>query len=169
MGQRETGGDYPGRTADIVRVCSGPGCLRAVPDGTRSCIDCKPTVQAVTGERIKDHTSGYDAELDKLRKGTRWQRTRKEIVKRDPLCQRCQLRITAEVDHKVPAPEAIAQAQASGLYPGDKFAGYYLKSNLQGLCIEDHRAKTLEDKLHTGPWPDVVAIEQAQPKRAYHF
>jgi 5-methylcytosine-specific restriction endonuclease McrA len=150
-----------------MRICSGPGCLRAVQDNVTFCDECKPA-RASTDE-IRNHTSGYDAELDRLRKGPRWQRIRKAVVLRDPLCQRCQLRITDEIDHIVPAREAIEQARASGRYLFDKYAGYYLKSNLQGLCRIDHHAKTLEDKAHTGAWPDVIAREQAAPKRRYTF
>jgi 5-methylcytosine-specific restriction endonuclease McrA len=63
-------------------------------------------------------------------------------------------------DHVVPAAIAIMQAQASKLYPFDKWAGYYLKTNLQGLCRPCHGLKTIEDKTHTGPWSDVVAAAQ---------
>lgn len=152
-----------------MRLCSGPGCLRAIPDALRFCDECKPTPTPPTEDDIKQHTSGYDAELDRLRKGPRWQRTRRAVVLRNPLCQRCELHITEEVDHIVPAREAIAQAQNSGRYIGDRYAGYYLKSNLQGLCRVCHRAKTLEEKAHTGPWPDVVAREAAAPKRRFAF
>src|SRR5579872_2691093 len=110
-----------------MRVCSGAGCLRAVKDSVRFCDECKP-VQAGSNtlDGIKDHTSGYDAELDGLRKGTRWQRVRASLIRRDPVCKRCHLRISEIGDHIVPAREAISQAQLSGKYPGDRYAGYYL-------------------------------------------
>jgi 5-methylcytosine-specific restriction endonuclease McrA len=85
------------------------------------------------------------------------------------MCGLCDRRISEEVDHIVPAREAIAQAQASGLYPLDRYAGYYFRSNLRGLCRLCHRGKTLEEKTHTGAWPDVVAREQAAPKRRFAF
>jgi 5-methylcytosine-specific restriction endonuclease McrA len=72
-------------------------------------------------------------------------------------------------DHIVPAREAIEQARASGFYPFDRFAGYFLFSNFQGLCRPCHYDKTNEDKLHTGPWPDIIAIERAAPKRVFVF
>jgi hypothetical protein len=60
-----------------MRVCSGPGCLRAVRDTVRFCDECKPIPTTIAPadvmSGIKDHTSGYDAEMDALRKGTRWQ------------------------------------------------------------------------------------------------
>ena len=156
-----------------MRVCSGPGCLRAVRDDVRFCGECKPARPVVdvdaTLSGIKDHTSGYDAVLDSLRKGTRWQRLRVLVVKRDPICKRCDLSLTEIVDHVVPAREAVSQGQLSGRFPLDKYAGYYLKSNLQGLCRSCHGLKTLEEKAHAGPWPDIVAVEQSAPKRSFRF
>jgi 5-methylcytosine-specific restriction endonuclease McrA len=156
-----------------MRVCSGPGCLRAVRDAVRFCDDCKPARVTVDDDNalsgIKDHTSGYDAVLDSLRKGTRWQRLRIQVVKRDPICRRCDLSLTAIVDHVVPARDAISQVQLSGRFPLDKYAGYFIRSNLQGLCRPCHGVKTLEDKAHVGEWPSVLAVEDAQPKRVWSF
>ena len=158
-----------------MRLCSGAGCGRAVADAVRFCDACKaePVNQLSQVNQptdgIRTHTSGYDAELDRLRKGQRWQRTRTIVARRDPFCRRCDVRVTDEVDHIVPAREAIAQAQLSGRFPGDRYAGYYLQSNLQGLCRSCHIQKTIEDKTHTGPWPDVVAAEDASPKRRFTF
>jgi 5-methylcytosine-specific restriction endonuclease McrA len=150
-----------------MRICSGPGCLRAVPEGVRFCDDCKPAKSATT--EIRSHTSGYDAELDRLRKSQRWQQLRVRVIHRDPLCKRCGLTISEIADHIVPAREAIEQARASGRYPLDRSAGYFLFSNLQGLCRPCHYTKTNEDKLHVGEWPDIVAVERAAPKRKFVF
>ena len=151
-----------------MRLCSGPGCLRAVADTVRFCHECKP-VQAVESDGIKDHTSGYDAELDKLHMSSRWIRLRKTVIQRDPICKRCDLRISEIVDHIVPARDAISQVKLSGLYPTDKYAGYFMSSNLQGLCRKCHGIKTLEDKAHVGEWPDVIAKDRASPKRVWSF
>ena len=148
-----------------MRICSGAGCLRKVREDVRFCDDCQPTR---TASDIKIHSHAYDETLDNLRKGTRWQKLRATIVRRQPLCARCELSITEIVDHVVPAREAISQAQLSGRYI-DKFAGYFLESNLQGLCRPCHWVKTNEDKAHTGPWPDVLAKEDAAPKRRFSF
>lgn len=156
----------------MMRLCGGPGCGRAIPSTERYCNACKaergiPTVG-------KQHTPGaasgvYDATLDHLRKGTRWQRLRAVVVKLFPFCARCTVALTEIVDHVVPAHEAIRQALASGLYPYDRWAGYYIKSNLQGLCRKCHAIKTVEDQCHVGEWPDVVAKERAQPKKVWTF
>lgn len=156
-----------------MRVCSGPGCLRAVRDAVRFCDECKPPRITVADDDalagIKDHTSGYDAELDRLHQSTRWRAVRVQVIKRDPICRRCDLSISEIVDHVVPAREAVSQGRLSGQYPFDKYAGYYLKSNLQGLCRRCHGVKTTAEKAHVGPWPDIVAVEQATPKRVHHF
>lgn len=152
-----------------MRLCSGAGCGRAVPEGVRFCDECKPKTSAPPDAAGKQHTSGYDAVLDGLRKSARWQRVRDVVIKRDPICKRCDRAVSEIVDHIVPAPEAIAQAQVSGRYPFDKYAGYFLKTNLQGLCRPCHYQKTLEDKMHTGPWPDVVQKELAAPRKKWVF
>ena len=170
MAQRACMAGIPSKAGDGMRVCSGPGCLRAVRDAVRFCDECKPVRvadDALSG--IKDHTSGYDAELDRLHQGTRWRTVRVAIIKRDPICKRCDLSISEIVDHVVPAREAVSQARLSGLYPFDKYAGYFIRSNLMGLCRRCHGVKTTEEKAHVGPWPDIVAAEQAAPKRVWSF
>ena len=118
---------------------------------------------------IFDHTLTDRERYARLYSGSRWQRTRDQAVRRMPLCARCELRITEIVDHVVPAGVAIAQAQASGLYQTDHSAGFFFGSNLQGLCRSCHLWKTIDDKAHIGPWPDVVDKERATPKRRFNF
>jgi 5-methylcytosine-specific restriction endonuclease McrA len=85
------------------------------------------------------------------------------------MCARCDRQLSEITDHKVPAREAIEQARASGKYPFDRYAGYFLRSNLQGVCRPCHYVKTNEDKTHTGPWPSVMDAEAAAPKKTYSF
>ncbi len=151
-----------------MRICSGAGCLRAVKDGVRFCDECK-SAPSPMDDAIREHTSGYDAELDALRKSQQWQRLRKRVVQRQPLCGRCEAHFTEIVDHIVPAREALSQARLSSRYSMYPTAGYFLESNLQGLCRSCHGMKTLEDKMHTGPWPDVVEREQLAPKKVWSF
>lgn len=154
-----------------MRLCSSPGCGRAIPDGTRFCAEHAPKTPTTTATfpGIRNHTSGYDADMDAQRKTARWQQTRARVVKRQPLCARCDRAMSEIVDHIVPAREAVSQAQFSGFYKLDKWAGYFFDTNLQGLCRSCHGVKTLEDKAHAGPWPDVVTAERAKPKRVYRF
>lgn len=116
-----------------MRLCSGAGCARAIPEDAKFCDECKAE-RGVPCDTVKQHTTGYTAELDKLRKSPLWQRIRIVIVRRDPMCVRCGVAVTEIVDHIVPAAVAVMQARASGRYPYSPNAGYFFKSNLQGLC-----------------------------------
>jgi 5-methylcytosine-specific restriction endonuclease McrA len=151
-----------------MRICSGAGCLRKVADDVRFCDECKPPVQQQDTDG-KAHTTAYTDELDHLRKGTRWQSIRRTVLGRNPVCARCGLAVSEICDHVVPAAIAIMQSQESKRYPLDKWAGFYLMSNLQGLCRPCHHLKTVEDKTHVGPWPDVIAKEAAAPKKKWTF
>ena len=151
-----------------MRVCSGAGCLRAVQDGVRYCDECKPTPLSVPDD-IRVHTLSDREKYAFLYSSPRWQRVRALALAACPLCARCNLAITEIIDHIVPAGVAIVQARDSGLYIADRYAGFFLLSNLQGLCRSCHWTKTEEDKAHTGPWMDAIAREAAAPKRRWSF
>ena len=153
-----------------MRLCSGPGCGRKVPDDVRFCDECKPIAQIREHIKQREHSTGYDAVLDALRKSTRWQAVRAKVIRRNPMCVRCNRRLSEIVDHIVPALVAVVQAQDSGLFPLDRYAGgYFLLSNLQGLCRRCHYDKTLEDKTHVGEWPNVVDAARRAAKKTYSF
>jgi hypothetical protein len=57
----------------------------------------------------------------------------------------CTKNLTEIVDHIVPSGIAVLQAQASGHYKLDKYAGFFFRSNLQGLCRSCHAIKSLAD------------------------
>ena len=151
----------------VVRICSGAGCLRAVDDEVRFCDECKPVRPDTDG--MREHTLTDRERYAFLYSGTRWQRTRAAVVAKAPLCEHCQRRPTEIVDHVVPAGVAVTQAKDSGLYKTDRWAGFYFRSNLQGLCRMCHIQKTIDDKTHTGAWPDVVEAERTAPKRRWSF
>lgn len=152
-----------------MRICSGPGCLRAIPDGERYCDECKPMPTESDGIRGNEHAGVYNALLDRLRKSTTWQKIRLLVIKRDPFCKRCDQAVSEIVDHIVPADIAIAQAQASRRWPLNPYMGYFLMCNLQGLCRPCHGIKTVEDKAHQGEWPSVIDAVDAQPKKRWTF
>jgi hypothetical protein len=156
-----------------MRLCSGAGCGRAVPDDARFCAECDTERRTLSGDAGKQHVGAgngtYDALIDRLNQGQRWHRVRKTALQRSPLCKRCELRVSEIVDHIVPAWVAIAQARESGRWPLDQWAGYYLMSNLQGLCRPCHGKKTAEDKAHQGAWPSVVEAEAAAPAKRWTF
>jgi 5-methylcytosine-specific restriction endonuclease McrA len=151
-----------------MRLCSG--CQTKVPDDVRFCAECKAErnkTEADDGIRV--HTFTDRERFAFLYSGERWKRGVQPLAfKRYPFCAMCD-RLSELVDHVVPAGQAIRQAQESGRYPCDRYAGFYLLSNLQGLCRSCHGKKTLEDKAHTGPWPDVLTKEDAAPKKVWSF
>jgi hypothetical protein len=149
-----------------MRICSGAGCLRTIPDGARFCAECQPVQVAPDG--IREHGTGYTDELDRQRKSPKWQGVRARAMQRHPFCARCN-EVTEIIDHIVPAGVAVQQVRDSGRYPLDPWLGYYLASNLQGLCRKCHYAKTLEDKTHVGPWDSVLDAEDRAPKKRWTF
>jgi 5-methylcytosine-specific restriction endonuclease McrA len=152
-----------------MRICSGAGCLRAVQDSVRFCDECKPvTVTTDDGLRSHQRTDAYDDQLNAIKKTARWQKLRGLVVRAQPICRRCDLSITEIVDHIVPAQVAVQQARAAR-YSLDPMAGYFIRSNLQGLCRRCHGLKTVEDKAHQGEWPDVIEKERLAPKKVWTF
>lgn len=150
-----------------MRICSGSGCLRTIEDSERFCDECKPVTAIPDGGR--EHSVTDRDRYAFLYSSARWQRVRGLAIRACPLCAVCKLAISEIVDHIVPAAIAVQQAQLSGRYPTDRHAGYFLTSNLQGLCRSCHGLKTVEDKTHIGPWPDVVEKEALMPKRKWFF
>jgi 5-methylcytosine-specific restriction endonuclease McrA len=153
-----------------MRLCSG--CRAKIPETVRFCDQCSAERNhghSDDGIRTHSDPNVYNAELDKCRTGARWQRIRRRVVIEEPLCRECQLSITEIVDHIVPAPIAVQQARESGRWPFDRYAGYYLRSNLQGLCRQCHARKTERDKQHVGPWPNVVEAHDKAPKKKWVF
>ena len=62
-------------------------------------------------------------------RGRRWMKLRAQILARDPVCKACNAAASQQVDHVVPLSRG-----------GDD--SY---TNLQGLCISCHQAKTLAE------------------------
>lgn len=149
-----------------MRICSGAGCLRAIPEDARFCDECHPDTKV--GDGIREHTSGYTAELDAQRKSGKWQGVRARALTQHPFCARCNA-VTEIIDHIVPAAIAVQEVRDSGRYPLQPWLGYYLASNLQGLCRKCHYVKTTEDKVHVGPWPSVLDAEDRAPKKKWTF
>jgi hypothetical protein len=151
-----------------MRLCSG--CQTKVEDHVRFCVACQAERKPVDTDQLKRHTVSDRVRFAFLYVGERWKRqVQPRAMKKYPMCCLCYVAVTELIDHVVPAGEAIRQAQESGLYPLSQYAGFYFMSNLQGLCRSCHGIKTLEDKAHVGPWPDVVAKEAVAPKKVWSF
>lgn len=55
-----------------------------------------------------------------------WDRTRRRVLRRDPVCRACRTAPSTEVDHVVP----------------EHLGGGHDEDNLQGLCADCHQRKT---------------------------
>jgi 5-methylcytosine-specific restriction endonuclease McrA len=152
----------------MMRLCRG--CQSKMDDSIKGlCPACKAERGAPV-DNIRAHTLSDRERYAFLYVGERWKRNvQPKAMKKYPMCALCDIAMTELIDHIVPAGEAIRQAQAANYSVFDKYAGFYFMSNLQGLCRSCHFTKTNEDKAHVGPWPDVVAKEQAQPKKVWSF
>ena len=84
------------------------------------------------------------------------------------MCQRRGRAVSELGDHIIPAGVAVAQVREQGL-DGDPTAGFFIRSNIQGLCRACHWLKTEEDKLHTGPWPSVLEQDALLKKHTWTF
>ena len=153
-----------------MRICSGAGCLRAVADDVRFCDECKPQQQH-TADGIKSHGVSDRERYSFLYTHRRWHSgTHPKAKRQHPFCCRAGCHeLTEIIDHIVPAGEAIRQVQESGRFPYDKWAGFHLLTNLQGLCRKCHALKTAEDKAHVGPWPSVLEAYDKQPPKRFTF
>jgi 5-methylcytosine-specific restriction endonuclease McrA len=150
-----------------MRLCSG--CQTKVPDNVRLCDECQ--VERNKSRKTdggREHTVTDRERYAFLYSGVRWRtRVQPTALRRCPTCSRCQLALSEIVDHIVPAGVAIQQARDSGRFPFDRYAGFYLLSNLQGLCRACHTVKTDQDKAHVGPWPDVMEKEASRQKKQW--
>jgi hypothetical protein len=90
-----------------------------------------------SGRGIKSHTYADRERYGHLYGGPRWKKQiQPMILRRDPVCKSCDVALSEIADHIVPAGVAIEQAAASGKWPLNPFAGFYLMSNLTGLVPE---------------------------------
>lgn len=151
-----------------MRMCSG--CQTKVEDSVRFCDACKAERGTPEPDGIKQHTVSDRVRYAFLYSHRRWHaQIRPRALRKHPFCSRCQIAVSEIIDHIVPAGEAIRQAQESGRFPFDKWAGFFLLINLCGLCRKCHAVKTEEDKAHIGAWPSVIEANDAAPKKRWSF
>ena len=151
------------------------GCQSKMPAEAKGlCAACKgdrkPASDGIREHGAVQRPGIYDADLDRQNKSRKWQEyTRPRILKRDPFCRMCDTAITEIIDHKIPAAVAVEQARASKRWPYDPWIGYYLESNLQGLCRGCHAKKTADDLRRIEPWPGILDEYDKQPKKVWSF
>lgn len=124
-----------------MRICSGPGCLAAVPDNVRFCAECKPDSQPTQTRVERGRTDPIMLEY-----GTkRWQQVRQMALQRHPYCAGWQgecNELSRVADHNVPARLVVRVCRALGLFPFQQWPGFYIVENLIGLCHSCHTKKT---------------------------
>jgi hypothetical protein len=158
-----------------MRLCSG--CQTKLPDDWKGmCTACKrtrygtPVDDGIKSNVAVQRAGVYGPELDKQNKSRKWlEFTRPRILRRDPMCKRCEVAISQIVDHVIPAAIAVEQARASKRWLGDPWVGYYIETNLQGLCCGCHAKKTAEDMRRTEPWPNILDEYDKRPKKVWSF
>lgn len=140
------------------KSCEYPGCTAV--SGARFC-------SAHRSERTYNRES-YDKSRGTAAKrgyGARWQRLRKVILKRDPICVICrkEKRTTPsqDVDHIVPI-----KVYDAGLVPRDYNGGKNSRGNLQGLCRSCHTKKTLDDQRK---WGGKIREKERKSRRLIDF
>jgi len=115
----------------LRKPCRWPGCPELTHD--RFCpAHAKKHSQQYEESRPSSHQRGY---------GRRWQRIRRIILRRDPICKICGRAPSTEVDHIIPR-------EAGGTDDPD---------NLQGACKPCHSRKTAQED---GRWGGGGAIAQ---------
>jgi 5-methylcytosine-specific restriction endonuclease McrA len=157
-----------------MKLCSG--CQTKLPDNWKGlCTACKADRNKPVCDDIKSNVAAhrvgvYGPELDKQNKSRKWiEYTRPRILKRDPMCKRCDVELSEIVDHVVPAAIAVEQARESKRWPFDAWVGYYLETNLQGLCRGCHGKKTADDMQRKVPWPNILDEYDKRPKKVWSF
>jgi 5-methylcytosine-specific restriction protein A len=108
-----------------LKPCADRRCPELVPKGTSRC---------------PKHQSAYYRRQDEARPkgrqkrfGRRWQKVRRIVLARDPLCKKCNRAAATEADHVVPVEQGGA---------------VYDTANLQGLCKSCHSRKTASEVLN---------------------
>jgi 5-methylcytosine-specific restriction endonuclease McrA len=128
-----------------MRICSGAGCGRAVPNEVRFCDECKaerpPEAKRLTSlERAR--TDPMQGEYIK----PRWKTIRKLALQRHPFCKGwdgvpCN-ELSRVVDHNIPAILIVRVCRALKLFPYEQWPGFYILANLVGMCHGCHNKKT---------------------------
>jgi hypothetical protein len=138
-----------------MRICSGAGCLRTVPDAVRLCEECR-------ADKSVAHTpTGWErAATDPMLleyKGRRWLRgIRPRALHLYPFCVDCKLALSAVADHEIPARLLVAVCRAEGLFPAQRYPGFYIVENIKGRCHSCHNRKTrIED---TQDWTAAIDV-----------
>lgn len=124
-----------------MRICSGAGCLRVVPDNVRYCTECLTDKQTPAPNRWQ---VGKEDPIVRQYQSERWRRLTPIVLKRCPVCAECRQALSRVVDHNIPARLIVSVCRAERLFI-DSWAGFYIAANLRGMCDACHNAKSLKE------------------------
>ena len=123
-----------------MRLCSAPGCGRAIPDGQRFCDECANDPQVAP--KRTGWARGQGDEILLLYRLPRWnQGLRPRVLQRYPVCVDCQINSSEVADHEIPARLIVRVCQEEKLFPFDRWGGFYIMANLRGRCHACHNKK----------------------------
>lgn len=146
-----------------MRICSGAGCTRTVPDMVTFCHECKPGKANIDGIRshvpagkaAPSYTGGLklsgneraaDDPFQAEYMGKPWREgTRRRALQRYPFCSECKRAPSAIVDHRIPARVVHAECVKRRLFPLERLRGFHLLDNLTGMCHGCHNEKTASE------------------------
>lgn len=147
-----------------MRICSGPGCLRPVPNDVRFCSEC-----AVGHVDTKPH-GGERARNDEIQTQyttLRWKKVRYLVLQRSATCAICKRAIVKVVDHIVPSHLIVKVARAESWFPLDPWAAFYIEANLQGVCYACNNVKArAEDSID---WSEQIERLRCKYKQTSMF
>ena|ERR1041385_3917032 len=154
-----------------MRMCSG--CRTKLPDDWRGkCDECKSEKTHTNNDlaEIRTHSRADAPSREKyarLYSSRNWAKCAHIQLGNFPFCERCNRGLATIADHFIPAEIFIEICRVEKRFLIPERAFFYM-DNLQSLCRPCHGEKTLEDKQHVGPWPDLFANPR-RPARQFSF
>lgn len=114
----------------------------------RFCDECKPDAPVKPSRWERAKNDPIMAQFST----TRWARFRQPVIQQCPMCAECHITTSAVADHKIPARLIVRVCRWLKLFPLDRWGGFYIRANMQGLSHSCHNKKTkVED---TQDWTD---------------
>jgi 5-methylcytosine-specific restriction endonuclease McrA len=147
-----------------MRICSGAGCTRTVPDTVTFCHECTPkpvpsdgirenvpagkaAPSSRDGRKLTGQERGYTDEIAAAYSADpTWRKvTRPQTLQRFPFCAICKREVSRVADHIIPARIVVAACRAERMFPMEKLPGFNIRENTQGLCHGCHNEKTASE------------------------
>jgi hypothetical protein len=136
----------------VMRLCSGAGCGRALPEDQKYCDECRAEYPTTVDRAANDPIMAQY-------RTARWQKFRKPVLINHPFCRDCPAPATV-ADHEIPARLILRVAREERWFPIDPWAGFYLAANMVGRCSRCNTVKAqTEDQKD---WTQEIAMLRAK-------